>query len=297
MKTTMKKKYLLFAAAALTLAACSNDDENLNGGPVELRLSSSLEVQTRAYQVQDEQLARGETVYVWADEQDGETDYIKAWELMAVGNGSFQEPATKQYFPQSGKGLSLYAIHGDFGASVFTENATPFPTASLTHTVSDDQSIDANVAKSDLLYAVAPNVSRNGNPTVVPLTFRHLLAKVEVALKPGDGLSVEDIQNAVVTIENTRLKTDFTPDKTSATADGMISLTETDNEAKSITISTAVSSDATAWSEAIIARKRSKPTRSSSKCICSMAATCITHWMNPALLQVETNIPTKLRSI
>lgn len=254
MKTTMKKKYLIFAAAALTLTACSNDDENLNGGPVELRLSSSLEVQTRAYQVQNEQLARGETVYVWADEQDGETDYIKAWELTAAGNGSFQEPATKQYFPQSGKGLSLYAIHGDFGASAFTENATPFPTASLTHTVSDNQSIDANVAKSDLLYAVAPNVSRNGNPTVLPLTFRHLLAKVEVALKPGDGLSVEDIQNAVVTIENTRLKTDFTPDKTSAAANGMISLTEeTDNEAKSITISTAVSSDATAWSEAIIA--------------------------------------------
>ena len=48
MKTTIKKKYLLFAAAALTLTACSNDDENLNGGPVELRLSSSLEVQTRA---------------------------------------------------------------------------------------------------------------------------------------------------------------------------------------------------------------------------------------------------------
>ena len=55
----MKHPLLLFAAVALTLAACSNDDENLNGGPVELRLSSSLEVQTRAYQVQDEQLARG----------------------------------------------------------------------------------------------------------------------------------------------------------------------------------------------------------------------------------------------
>ena len=59
----MKHPLLFFAAAALTLAACSND-ENLNDGPVELRLSSSLEVQTRAYQVQDEQLARGETVYV-----------------------------------------------------------------------------------------------------------------------------------------------------------------------------------------------------------------------------------------
>ena len=73
----MKHPLLFFAAAALTLTACSNDDENLNDGPVELRLSSSLEVQTRAYQVQDEQLASGETVYVWADEQDGETDYIK----------------------------------------------------------------------------------------------------------------------------------------------------------------------------------------------------------------------------
>ena len=44
----MKHSFILFAAVALTLAACSNDDENLNGGPVELRLSSSLEVQTRA---------------------------------------------------------------------------------------------------------------------------------------------------------------------------------------------------------------------------------------------------------
>ena len=40
----MKHSFILFAAVALTLAACSNDDENLNGGPVELRLSSSLEV-------------------------------------------------------------------------------------------------------------------------------------------------------------------------------------------------------------------------------------------------------------
>ena len=33
----MKHSFILFAAVALTLAACSNDDENLNGGPVELQ--------------------------------------------------------------------------------------------------------------------------------------------------------------------------------------------------------------------------------------------------------------------
>lgn len=49
MKTTIKKKYLLFAAAALTLAACSNDDENLNGGPVAAQVTAGIGgVQTRA---------------------------------------------------------------------------------------------------------------------------------------------------------------------------------------------------------------------------------------------------------
>ena len=45
----MKKKYVLFAAAALTLTACSNEDENINNGPVAAQVTASIGgVQTRA---------------------------------------------------------------------------------------------------------------------------------------------------------------------------------------------------------------------------------------------------------
>ena len=45
----MKKKYVLFAAAALTLTACSNEDENISNGPVAAQVTAGIGgVQTRA---------------------------------------------------------------------------------------------------------------------------------------------------------------------------------------------------------------------------------------------------------
>ncbi len=234
----MKKKYVLFATAALILAACSNDDENLNNEPVELRLSSGLGVETRATDVQNEQIANGETVYAWVDESDG-TPYINAWELTAKGNGGFR--GTTQYFPQSGNNVNIYAIHGNFGTTTFTENETDFPTT-LTHTVSGTQTDAADVAKSDLLYAFAQNVSRNNGPTV-NLTFNHLLSKVLVKLKAGDGLDDTDLTGATLSIEGTMPDVSFALDKTT----GISAITAAGNTA-SITLTSSVSD----YAEAII---------------------------------------------
>ena len=242
------KKYLLFAAT-LTLAACSND-EILNDGPVELRLNSAVEVKTRASNVQNTQIASGETVYAWVDESDG-TPYINAWQLTADGNGGFTG-GTTQYFPQSGNAVNIYAIHGNFGTTTFTA----FPETPLTHTVSTTQTSDAEVAKSDLLYAVCDeDVYPTQKPvTSVNMTFYHMLSKIDVGLKPGDGLTVTDLQNATVSIVNTVTSATFTPQKTDLTEEATHAAMVSVNEATAtpITMSTAVSTDFTARAEAII---------------------------------------------
>lgn len=225
------------SATVMILAGCANDengaDDNWNG---EIRLSSGVTTQTRA-NTQATQILNGETVYAWADKTSSTPDYIKAWTLTAGGSGSFTT-ATPQYYPTDGSNLDLYALHGNF-SPVIGESAA-FPAGAVVHSVEADQSADMKAyAKSDLLYAVKKGVARSKE--AVALTFYHMLSKVEVALKSGDGNP--ELTGAVVTIVGTKLKADFTPDKAADIANqsaraGMITLTVTSNEAAPIKIKT-----------------------------------------------------------
>lgn len=211
MKTTMKKKYLLFAAAALTLAACSND-ENLNDGPVELRLSSGIEVQTRATHNLDTQLKDGEQVHVWVDDATTSTALYNN-NLLTKGNGGALSGGTPMFFPPSGR-VDIYALHGDV---TLADNA--YPTSALTHTVDQNQSKgNATVGKgyqgSDLVYAKAEDIQRTTTPaTTATLTFHHLLSKVEVVLiqGTGDGNFLQNITSLQVL--STQPTANFTLDK------------------------------------------------------------------------------------
>lgn len=255
---------MTMAAATLILAGCSNDEnETMSNGPVELRLTSGVTVQQTRANTQSTQIAANEVVYAWVDDAGAASPsvtasaYINAWKLTADGSGNFT--GTSMYFPASGNGVDIYALHGDFGTTTFTEGmasaGTAFPTNALTHTVAADQapgtsSSMAAYTKSDLLYARQTGVTRSGasgNTKTQNLTFYHMLSKVEVALKAGAGSP--DLTDAVVTIENTKLKADFTPDKTKDIADassgqenraGMIKLTTNDNDAAPITIGNTV---------------------------------------------------------
>lgn len=247
------KLFMTMAAATMILAGCSNDEnestDNWNG---EIRLTSGVTPQTRA-NTQATQILSGETVYAWADKASSTTDYIRAWTLTAGSSNSLT--GSSQYYPTDGSSLDFYALHGNFEGTAFTENTTAFPTSAIVHSVEADQS-NTNMeayAKSDLLYAAKKSVAHS--KTAVALTFYHMLSKVEVALKAGDGNP--DLTNATVTIEGTKLKADFTPSKSAALpADcaDMVSPTTAGNDAAPITIGNATCTDFSSptYNEAII---------------------------------------------
>lgn len=205
---------MLFAAAALTLAACTGDElldkPNAPDAQVELRLTSGLEVQTRGAHGLDTQVKEGETVHVWVDDAATDEPLYSSNTLTAGSDGALTGGET-MYFPATGNNASIYAIHGNFAENT---DYTNFWGAKQTHTVMQDQRSDGRgYAQSDLVYCKLSNVSRNGNPTTVGLTFEHLLSKVEVVLVQGAGKPT--ISKAEIL--NTRLNATFTPDKTDET--------------------------------------------------------------------------------
>lgn len=219
------KNYILLAAAALTLGACSND-ENLDNpnGPVELRLTSGLEVQTRNSHNLDQLLKNGEPVHVWVD--DATTDKeLHPNNVLTAGDQGALTGGDPMYFPETGNNVDIYAIHGNFAQDA---DFTNFWGTEQTYSVEKDQRTGQSTdgyAKSDLVYAKSTDVSRNGNPTTVNLIFTHLLSKVEVVLVRGEGYpNINKVE-----ILNTKLDAKFTPDKTKENITVTVSGTEGEN--------------------------------------------------------------------
>lgn len=194
--------------AAFALSGCSKEGDMADNNPgSEIRLTSSVQVQSRAGTAPDTQIANGEKVAVYVDEAASPATQLYGNNVLtADGNGGLSG-GTAMYFPASGNNVDIYAFHTN------ARLESDFPTTRIEHSVADDQT--SGYVSSDLLYAVRKGVSRS--TPEVDLTFYHLLAKVAVVLKPGAGMTTNHLDGAVVTIESTYLKAYFIPEKVDLT--------------------------------------------------------------------------------
>ncbi|MDD2594834.1 MAG: fimbrillin family protein [Bacteroidales bacterium] len=127
------------------------------------------------------------------------TTYTQPLIYTAGANGAMNPPSS-QYFPQSGNGISVYAVYPSSAAST---------AAITTFSINANQTTDTGYKASDLIYCAKQNFTRTSN--TIPLVFRHLLSKITITLQAGDGIYTEDLQNAKVDLMNILPSTNFTP--------------------------------------------------------------------------------------
>lgn len=193
----------LAASAALILAGCSKTESGPQDGRTELRLTSTIEM-TRAGSpnTQATRIVQNEEVTVWVtDSGDGASLY--AQKLTAGDDGALTGD-TRMYYPQTGNGVGIAALHGNLTLPDGIPSSMP---PSIGFSVSADQSAagGADYLKSDLLYA-SRSASRSGN--AVQLTFYHLLSKLELNISKSSELT-DAISS--VTLDGVALGGTFTP--------------------------------------------------------------------------------------
>lgn len=170
----MKKNYWILAAAAVALAACSNDDTiAVNQGIEEantINFSTIVEGQTRAAGIETANLTsffvtanRGNEIYFGGA---APVEFIKD------GSTTSYRSATKYYWPSEGK-LDFFAFAAATGTTVTRGDSTTF---SVTPAA-------APADQEDFVYGVVRQQDKTSGGNGVALNFRHAMSDVIIQLK------------------------------------------------------------------------------------------------------------------
>lgn len=230
--------FAIFAwLVSLLLIVVSCDEEAVEAGDglqTEIQLSSGIQIQGRStFPDADKQIADGRQVAVWIDQIGIEISQLYGRNtLVADGKGGLLGN-NKMFFPLNGDHVNIYALHTNANWS-----GDAYPTATMTHTVGADQRTLSGYVASDLLYGRAMDVAKTKD--AVPLTFYHLLSKLQVAIRPTEGLTASDIQS--VYVGGMKRSVNVTLDK--ASAPNAVTVTA-GGTASSIQVGTDVSPDFT----------------------------------------------------
>lgn len=201
----MKTRLFTFAALALTLAACTNDDENLNDGSVAAVINAEISdaVSTRA------------SGTAWAERDEigisesrfGYTNVPYRWE-----SGKFTPTGTIIFF-QDDDPTTFSAYY-------------PYDADGGTLTATTDATAQQNQPAIDFLYATGATASTH-NPEVnftddtdaggTDCSFHHCMSQITLTFKEGSGLDFSTIQPTGYTLSGLMLTGSF--DTTTGTAE------------------------------------------------------------------------------
>lgn len=199
----MKSKYLIIATAATLLAACSNDENEVNNGPVEARITAGIDgPKTRAV---DDSWSEGNTIGVMVTNAPTSTmDDIYKNVKYTVGSagttGTFTaEPGQGIFFQDASENVA-FAAYSPYQSSA---DAATLPGTAGTVTGGDtqDQSTVAKQEAFDYLFASGATASRS-NPTVEfkeSNQFKHKMSRLILVLNTSatDGFTTDQVFNAV----------------------------------------------------------------------------------------------------
>lgn len=200
----MKTKYLMIAAAATLLAACSNDENEVNDGPVEARITAGIAgPQTRAVGTQWNVDAIGVMV------TNATGSYMKdlyknvKYTTTSTSTQANFTPAATGIFFQDSKETVTFAAYAPYQQS--DANALPGTNGAVPVNTADNNG--NNQESIDFLYASGATASR-GNSTVTfadktsdgcaDCSFKHKMARLDLVLRTStsDGLKVDYIFDA-----------------------------------------------------------------------------------------------------
>lgn len=201
----MKTRLFTFAALALALAACTNDNENLNDGPVAAVINAEISdaVATRA------------SGTAWAERDEigisesrfGYTNVPYRWE-----NGKFTPAGTIIFF-QDDDPTTFSAYY-------------PYDADGGTLTATTDATAQQNQPAIDFLYATGATASTH-NPEVnftddtdaggTDCSFHHCMSQITLTFKEGSGVDFSTIQPTGYTLSGLMLTGSF--DTTTGTAE------------------------------------------------------------------------------
>ncbi len=201
----MKTRLFTFAALALALSACTNDDENLNNGPVAAVINAEISdaVSTRA------------SGTAWAERDEigisesrfGYTNVPYRWE-----SGKFT-PTGPIIFFQDDDPTTFSAYY-------------PYDADGGTLTATTDATAQQNQPAIDFLYATGATASTH-NPEVnftddtdaggKDCSFHHCMSQITLTFKEGSGVDFSTIQPTGYTLSGLMLTGSF--DTTTGTAE------------------------------------------------------------------------------